>query len=264
MRDGIFAPDMPINGDVLDPDRVTPVFDKAYELASQPTHYQFIEGGFDNIDLLKLSDHAVPFKTSQSASLGCTEATWPLIPADAGADSKLWLIPHNRDFVTVGDPDDPMETTWTTAHPEMVVVFWSAQYVRRDVTGPKDGAATGWTEWADFFAGASGRGIRAQILLELDGVLQPASGPFARAQDGKVQGTGLGQKAAAPSHMSVLFVQAGSHTLRLRAAQASAWSTGEAETDSDQYVSTALNHGVCIGNATLFGIRFRYGQRATL
>lgn len=264
MRDGIFAPDMPANGDVLDPERVTPPFDEAYELASQPTHYQFIESGFANIDLLKLDDHVIPFKTSQSASLGCTETTWPLIPADAGASANLWLIPHNRDFVTVGDPDDPLEISWTTAHPEMVVVWWSAQYVRRDTAGPKDGAATGWTDWAAFFAGSEGRGIRTQILLELDGVMQPASGPFARPQDGKVQGTGLGQKGAAPSHMSILFVQAGSHILRLRAAQASAWSSSDTETDSDQYVSTALNHGVCIGNATLFGARFRYGQRATL
>ena len=261
MSDGLFTPDLPRSGEVADPDRLADAFRKAEALARKPTHYQFAEGGFTDPELLDLEEHNRFFKVSQSASLQATDTTWPLIPDDAGASANLWKIPHNRGWDVIGDPDDRMEYTWTSAHPEMLIVFYSVLYVRRDVDGPKDGAATGWTEWADFFSGSQGRNIRAQVGLELDGIVQQASGPFCRAQDGKTRGTGIGSKSAAFSFMGIFFLEAGTHSLRLVAAQAPAWSNGEAETDSEQYVSTALDHGVCIGNRTMFGFLQRYGKQ---
>lgn len=263
----IFAPDLPKNGDVADPLAAAKPLQDARNLLGQTDQYRWKSGAFTDPNVMTAGDGVMLVgPVSVQCSTQTTNITYALIPDDAGADSLMWKIPHNAGLVLVGG-NTPMELTFTVEVPSHVWIMASYQYLRRADNGHKNGSlAATWAEWVTLFT-VSGRDVRAQVKIELDGVALPGSGPFALSVDGKNRGTGTAEKGCAPVYDGWWEVGPGTHTIRMVAGQGPVWAdtsdegaasaTGEAAV----YNLTAMDHGVVLGSRHLVALVFPRGGR---
>lgn len=235
----IFLPKGAINPEVVDPELIARDAMEAQRIAQLTTQYQWASSAFTDIgDFVKGQPWNLRANVKSTAYLGTSPGVWPIIKNDGGADATQWIIPYNRGFFIVRQGlGNEASGTWTSTYPEMVLTIFSGWYVRRSATR---------APYSTYFTG-SGRGIRAQFRIRVDGQDKAGTGPFRWPLDGKNRGVGYGSQALACCFLDISHVPAGTHHVAMMAAQGPA-SGSSATEEIDTYTAGTPVEGAVIGS----------------
>ena len=254
----IFAPKGVGSTSVVDPDQLSKDFIEADRVTTSQTQWQWAEDSVSDLDKLMLGAAVKIDTASQTALVRGSSSSGPTAhrisvggydPAlTLSDDPNLFHIPYNRGMHLIkGDTD--MSITWTAEYPELILVFFSFQYSRKDRAqfnlNPDDDLAF----------------IRAKIQMYLDGAAIYGSGINNLTESDSYRGTGYVNRNLRTTLRGVTLVGAGSHTIEAKAGQESC-SLVDTTTGAEAnigYFDNPPDEGVCIAHRTLNVIRFPKG-----
>jgi len=249
------------SGEVIDPDELGDEFIRASKVASSTTQYQWAGAAFQNssnsnIDLLKAGTGVIATEVSQSALLrtggspgwGGDPGQAPDLTVSSGS-SELFHIPYNRGFSKITGTQD-MEINWTTEYPEMILVAFSYQGIRKI-----------YTAFDVYSTGADYVYPQTQVRISLNGGTVIGTGAHDHRHDGKIRGQGMMNKSVRTTTLGMTLVPPGSHSVSAEAAQSQAYGTahGDKVTGSVTAFDNPPDEGVCIGHRSLILLRFPKG-----
>ena len=230
-------------GEVLDPAKIAGEFRESARVGGDTGAQNWTRDAF-TLDLFSSDCVQMHSKETDSfINILVAGATRPVLPDDAGADNDQWKIPYNQGYIPVGSgiSAGPMTVTWVSDVLEMVWIIGTCQYDRS-------------------VGVSSGMQPRAQIGLELDGVVVDGTASQGDPPWGQIRGAGMAQLDAAWSGCYPLLLQPGSHTLSLVAGQALATLVSLLDgTDYPDSLSSQVVDRVCIGSRAVYAIRVARG-----
>ena len=235
---------------VVDPTQTANEFIEAMKVARRVGPHQMLDAGFiGSRAKLAVDEHVWRKEAEVTAPSGSDPNHAEQIGAGVG-HANLWYIPYNQSFAEVGDGD--VALSWVSTYPETVLVLFSFQYLRLDMTR---------------FPGYSGgddsthRHIRAQLLLDVDGARVDGTGPFGLFQN-SWRGTGYGCRSARTTLWTVAHLEAGPHRISPVAAQAPCVAVNaESQSDTAQVIDDDIANGVAIGHRRLVLVGFPRGKQ---
>jgi len=241
---------------VVDPSSLLREYYEAMRVAQRATQYQISDGNalgnqWTDINQVVRGESV----NIMEKSVTCRYNTAPTLSPDHTADVDTFVIPYNSAYVPVpfGGGATPAAADYsiafTSKYPELILIGCSFQYYRA-----KQGAGDP----------IPNHYVRAKTQLTIDDVPQVGTGPYAHNIDTQHRGTGLANRAAAPTCVMVAMVPAGIHNIGMVAGQGNGTqSTSEDAANEDAIASSAPDTNVTIGNRKLFVLRFAKGAWLT-
>lgn len=227
-----------------DPDQFADEFLEAVRVAQSSGPFQFTRDAFPDADVLTPGNHVRILHDKRQALLQTVAGIDPVISSPGTPEPYIFQIPYNQGFAEI-DPmgDGDVAQVWTSEYPELVVAFYSYQYIRLDVEDFPGYDPADDTTWHH---------IRVQVALTMDGARIPGTGPYANAPATGYRGGGLGQRSARPSVVMVQAVPAGPHRVAAVAAQLpSVKVSDDTLGDPTKFLSDPPVSGVVIGSRRL-------------
>jgi len=250
------------SGAVIDPDELGDEFIRASKVASDTTQNQWSDASFQDatnskINLLKAGTGVIATEVSQAALLrtGGTPG-WGNDPGQApdltvaSGSAELYHIPYNSGFSTITGTQD-MEINWTSKYPELVLVAFSYQGIRKR-----------YTDFDVYNSGSDHVFPQTQIRISLNGGTIIGTGAYDHPHDGALRGQGMQNRPVRTTTLGMTLVPPGSHSVIAEAAQPQAYGTalGGSSAGSVTAFDNPPDEGVCIGHRTLILLRFPKGK----
>tara|TARA_R110000824_G_scaffold65772_2_gene171105 strand:+ start:14784 stop:15578 length:795 start_codon:yes stop_codon:yes gene_type:complete len=250
------------SGAVISPDELGDEFVRASVVASETTQYQWTDETFQdsansNIDLLKSGTGVTSTEVSQAAFFRYNSQTWadgssgqePLLTVAAG-DPELYHIPYNRGFSKITGTQD-MEISWTTQYPELVLVAFSYQGIRKH-----------YTDFDAYLTGANYIYPQVQTRITINGGSIIGTGAAEINHGGETRGQGLQNRAVRTTTIGMTLVPPGTHTVTAEAAQPQSYGTSFSNLVNGDVTSfdNPPDEGVCVGHRRLILLRFPKGK----
>lgn len=229
---------------VADPDQISQDFIRAKSVATDTSQYQWNKESFTrNLDLER-GTHVKVMIAQTEADLAAQTGKAPVLKTtSAFYDPDMFQVPYDMGLTDVTGT----EVTWDSKYPELVMITFSFQYVRRRISS--------------FGLNASHNTVRTQIRLSVDGVLSEGAGVYMTGEDGSLRGTGYAARSMASCLSYMTMLPAGTHSVVAKAGQSPCTNVNKMIDDVLRLPLTNIpDDGVCIGNREMIVMRFARGK----
>lgn len=241
----LFLPKGPIDGDIVDPDKLARDYVDADRVASHTSQWQWASKAVNNVQLLEKGSHVEVRSAKVTASIGVTDSDDPTLN---GADQ--FNVPYNTTFADITD----VVVTWDSVYSELVMLVFSFQYMRRFIV--TSGAGTD-----DILMDEDHDKIRFSVRLKVDGILQEGAGIYMSPITSSVRGTGFGGRALSSCVTVLTMLPAGTHEVVPVVCLRDATVVNDLDDEPQRGSADAgPTEGVVVANRQMIAVRFGRGQ----
>ena len=201
----LFFPKGVMNGEVVDPSKLSQDFVEPNRVVSNTSHYQWANDTFDQRVNLESGTHINVINKTVAARLQISNSADPIVGRGGGTpNANLHQIKLDRGLQEVGDGD--IRAEWVAEDPELVMICYSMQYympgqtVVNDLFSPASGVLTGTFR------------VRFQSAIQIDGNNILGTGPLGIENSiAGIRGTGFAHTSLGVSGTTIQYLEAGAH-----------------------------------------------------